>query len=307
MKFTRVPEMTYREIAEALTDTGDTFADTHVAALMDSVEEYTGIYPDWDEIPPDWLLAENMYASNFVRFADEQRFFSFWGHPLTNALLFNCFLALNTAWYRSRGKTVYALLYFPAALAGVLLSGSKTGIIICFLFLPVICWKHRKWLLLCVPVLAALYFAGAFNYIISRFANSRLTSGRLETLEEYFSGLHSEYPFRLLAGYGPRVFAAGNPLNTVREGFEFPLLMFAAEYGIVFSVVLLAGSYGYITWRCLKKKQWTIWLCYTLVFAEINTYNGYSLSSQDICILCNFAAMIMLNMLPEEKSSIHNS
>ena len=59
MKFMRVPKMTYREIAEALTDIGDTFADTHVAALMDSVEEYTGIFPDWDEIPPDWLLAES--------------------------------------------------------------------------------------------------------------------------------------------------------------------------------------------------------------------------------------------------------
>ena len=51
--------MTYHEIALALSDAGDTFADSRVTALMDSVAEYTGIFPDMDEIPPDWLLAEN--------------------------------------------------------------------------------------------------------------------------------------------------------------------------------------------------------------------------------------------------------
>ena len=76
---------------------------------------------------------------------------------------------------------------------------------------------------------------------------------------------------------------------------------------ICISAVLLIGSYGYITWRCLRQKQWSIWLCFTLFFAEINTYNGWSLRNQDVFIFCYVTAMLMLNMLPEENRTIHNS
>ena len=252
----------------------------------------------------DWLIERNMYAQDFVRFADEERFFSFWGHPLTNALLFNSFLALNTAWYKSRGKTICALFYFPVAMAGVLLSGSKTGITVCLLMLIVICWDYKKWLLLCIPIFIALYFSGAFNSIIYRFTDTSLTSGRLEALEVYFGELYSEYPFQWLFGYGSN--AVMNPelsVSDVRSGFEFPLLMAMLDHGIVFGVVLMAGSFLYISRRCLKKKQWVIWLCFTLVFAEINTYNGYTLRNQDIFTICYFVAMIMLNMITEKKAS----
>ena len=247
----------------------------------------------------DWLVSRNMYAQDFQRFVSETRFFSFWGHPLVNALLFNSFLALNAAWYHSRGKRLYALLYFPVAMAGVLFSGSKTGITVSLLLLIVIFWDHRKWLLLCIPAFTALYFTGAFNMIIDRFAHSTLTSGRVEALESYLT-FYADAPLRWLSGYGSAaVYEASNPLYPVRAGFEFPLLMSAADYGIVFSVVLIAGSYGYITWRCLKKRQWTVWLCFTLVFADINTFNGYSLRNQDVFAFCYLTAMLMLNMLPE--------
>ena len=51
--------MTYREIAAALWEAGDTQSDIKINSLMDSVQKETGIYPDWDEIPTDWLLAMN--------------------------------------------------------------------------------------------------------------------------------------------------------------------------------------------------------------------------------------------------------
>ena len=249
----------------------------------------------------DWLVERNLYAQDFIRFTNDKRFFSFWGHPLTNALLFNGFLTLNTAWYKSRGKTIRALFYYPFAMAGVLLSGSKTGITVCLLMLIVICWDYKKWLLLCIPIFAALYFSGAFNHIIYRFTHTSLTTGRLEALEMYFGKIYSEYPFQWLHGYGSNVaMIPGLSVYKVRAGFEFPLLMAALDHGIIFSVVLMAGSYLYITRRCLKKRQWVIWLCFTLFFAEVNTYNGYTLRNQDICTICYFVAMIMLNMLPDK-------
>ena len=93
---------------------------------------------------------------------------------------------------------------------------------------------------------------------------------------------------------------AGHALFPTRAGFEFPLLMTMLDHGIIFGVVLMAGSYLYISWRCFKKRQWVIWLCFTLVFAEVNTYNGYSLRNQDVFTICYFFAMLMLNMLPDK-------
>lgn len=255
----------------------------------------------------DWMISLKLFAQEIARFSNDKRFFSFWGHPLTNALLFNSFLALNAAWYKSRGKKIYALMYVPIAMTGVLLSGSKTGITVCLLLLIIICWDYKKWLLLSIPVFAALYFVGAFNSIIDRFLHTSLTSGRLEALELYFGPLYSEYPFQWFSGYGSSVVLdTAHTLYPVRAGFEFPLLMFALDYGIIFAVVLMAGSYLYISWKCFKKRQWTIWLCYTLVFAEINTYNGYALRNQDVFIFGAFVAMIILNMLPEESTKLNS-
>ena len=63
--------MTYREIAAALWETGDTLADTRVAGLMDSVEEETGLFPDWDEVPPDWLLAASGIGKRRLETAEQ--------------------------------------------------------------------------------------------------------------------------------------------------------------------------------------------------------------------------------------------
>lgn len=248
----------------------------------------------------EWLVSHGMYASEFQRMAGETRTYTFWGHPLTNTLLFNGFLALNIAWYRSRGKKIYALMYVPAAAAGVLLGGSKMGIVVFLLLVAVLCWEHKKWFLACIPVLAVLYFAGALNTIIGRFTGTTLTTDRAEGLARYFDVWYQAWPFRWLAGYGSGVALDPNhPLYDCRQGFEFSLLMFAIDYGIVFALLVMIGSWGYITWRCLRKKQWTVWLCWSLVFAELNTYNGFALRNQDVFIIGCFLAMVMLNMLPD--------
>ena len=63
--------MTYREIAALLSEDGDIFGDMRIEAIMDTVEEETGIYPDWDEIPPDWLLAENGISKRKLEKAEQ--------------------------------------------------------------------------------------------------------------------------------------------------------------------------------------------------------------------------------------------
>jgi len=248
------------------------------------------------------LSSRNIEITEYIRYSADSRFGFIWGHPLTNALLFNFFFLLNFAYFRHLQKRYPIWVFYPIALAGVLLTSSKTGIVVCLLLLVVSCWKQKKWFLLSVPVLGTLYIFGAFNKIIYRFTHTSLTTGRFEALTRFFtSSASQEYPIRFFSGYGSQaIFASVYSLYEYKGGFEFPLLMFALDYGVLFSVLFVLGTYGYVTWTILKKRQWSVWLCYSLVFAEINTYNGYALRNQDILIFCCFFTMVLLNMLPKQ-------
>ncbi|MBQ6673949.1 MAG: hypothetical protein IJM77_04960 [Spirochaetia bacterium] len=49
--------MTFHELVKALYARGCNLADVAVGRMMDEIEEETGIWPDWDETAPDWVLA----------------------------------------------------------------------------------------------------------------------------------------------------------------------------------------------------------------------------------------------------------
>ncbi len=229
-----------------------------------------------------WLENNGLSAASFTRTLKDKRFYSIWGHPLTNAVFFNSFFVLNVFWLRAARRKCPTIFFFLVTLAGVLLASSKTGITVCFLLQILMNWKHKKWLLISIPILALLYFLGAFNAIITRFTTSTLTTGRLEALRKYLpSGIE---PFRFFSGYGSNVILnSSHPLSRLRAAFEFPLLMFAHDYGILFSVIHIFGLFIYATQRFLRKKNWIPWLCWSLLFAEVNTFNAYALRSQDDC------------------------
>ena len=236
----------------------------------------------------------------------DKRFGTIWGHPLTNALLFNSFFALNIVWCEKREKEQLLPVFFLISLAGILLCSSKTGIVICFLLMLFSMRKRWKWLLLCLAVLVILYFAGAFDGLLFRFRNTSLTTGRLEYLREYFNseaGIRT-VPLHLLRGYGSNaVLLAENPAHLFRAGFEFPLIMLAFDYGIVFAVVFLGGTFAYVSWRCIRRKAWTAWIVYFILFAQINTYNGYALRNQDVCYFFSFVTLTILSLagLPDSR------
>ena len=113
---------------------------------------------------------------------------------------------------------------------------------------------YKKWLLLCIPVLVALYFMGAFDAIIARFNEQSLTTGRAENLAEYFaSGIN---PLRFFSGYGDgSILSSSSPVNQVNDAFEFPVMMYSYYYGILFSLLHIGGAFAYVTWRLLRKRR----------------------------------------------------
>ena len=251
----------------------------------------------------DWLLRNGFEADEISGYILGGRFATVWGHPLTIAMFFNIFFILNVLYRRQNGLKCPVILYFVITLAAMLLTGCRSGLVICFALLVIFCWKQKKWFLLAIPVVAILYFAGAFNLVISRFADrTLLTDDRVKELTGYFaSGLN---PLQWLTGYGSNgALRASSPVYMYNDGFEFPLMMYAYDYGIIFSLVRIFGMYGYITWRFLRKRQWLLWIGYSILFAQLNVYNGYSMRNQDICYLMDFIGMIMVNMIPEEEGS----
>ena len=251
----------------------------------------------------DWLTSNGWSAAEYIRYIDDNRFGFIWGHTLTNAIYFNAFYVLNIAWFRAYRRRCPSLLFFAVTLAGVLLSSAKFGLIVCFVLLVITHWKQKNWLLAVIPVLAVLYFAGAFNRIIYRFTHTTFSTDRLEELQGYLaSGVN---PLRFFPGYGiAKVLKSSGPVYAWRHGFEFPLLMHAYNFGILFSVLHVGGLGAFATWRFLREKNWLPWVCWGLLFAEINIYNAFALLNQDMCYFFCLFTMLMLNIPkgpPEQK------
>lgn len=223
----------------------------------------------------------------------ENRFASIWGHALTNALFFNVFFILNDCYYKAVGKKYPKLLFFFVALAGVLLTASKTAVVVLGVYFLITSYKDKRIMFVCVIGIVIFVAIGGFDTLLERFMSGPLTTGRFQAMKWYFeSGI---YPIRISHGYGTStVFSAD--VSAYRAAFEFPTFMFALDYGIIFSVIYFGSLLAYMSYRLIKWKQYTLWVGFMGLFAEINTYNGISIKSHDICFIFCLVCMLLLNM-----------
>lgn len=229
-----------------------------------------------------------------AKLVDSGRFASLWGHPLTNALFFNMFFVINDMYYRAINKKYPKLLFLIIAAGGVLLCAGKTAIVVLVCYFLVSSYKDWKLLALSAVAGVAAFALGGLDMIISRFKGGDLTTGRIPTLKKVFE--LNQYPFMVWRGYGTAAVFDYADYNWAKPAFEFPLLMHALDYGIVFSVVFIGGIFIYISYRMLKNKDYMSWIGFSLIFAQINTYNGICLRNQDIFIWFSLFAMLVLNI-----------
>ena len=228
----------------------------------------------------------------YLEYPAPWRFFSLWGHALTNALLFNMFFILNDCYYRCVGKKYPKLIYFLIALVGVLLCASKTAIVVLVLYFIASSYRN-KWIMIGSATGAVvLFLAGGFDLLIERFQTTALTSGRMERLLAYLNS--TVYPLGMKMGYGTGSVFSIDEMEFFKAGFEFPILMHAFDYGVLFAIICIGSIYVYVTYHMWKKKQYCIWIGYSLLYAEINVYNGICLRNQDIFVItCVFTMLIL--------------
>ncbi len=223
---------------------------------------------------------------------DVWRAHTIWGHALLNAVFYNAFFIINDLYFTNAKIKYPKILFFIIALAGVLLCASKTAIVVVLAYLVVSSWKNKKFLIGSGVVLVISLLAGAFNSLFERLTMFSLTSGRMDHLIGYFkSGI---YPFKFLIGYGTNsVF--DTDVVQYKAGFEFSILMSALDHGILFAIFVFLGVYIYASYQMLKRKNVQCWLGYSLLFAQLNTFNGLGLSNQDTFTwLCLFT-MLSIN------------
>lgn len=227
------------------------------------------------------------------------RYTSIWGHPLTNAVLFNLFFIVNDIYYRSIHREYPRMIFFVIALFGVLLCSGKTAIVVLGLYLIISNWKEKRWLFVYIVGFVVMYFLGIFDLIIQRFTEGPLTTGRVDALKEYFSS--GIYPFHFFSGYGTGM-TYTKPMFHLKAGFEFPPMMFSLDYGMLFAFVMFFTVFIYFSYYMIKKKEYISWMGYSLIYAQINTYNGICLRNQDICCILSIFTMIVINCMLLKKN-----
>lgn len=48
--------MTFNEIVKHMEAKGNNLAEVAIGRMMDIIEEETGIFPDWNDVAPEWVV-----------------------------------------------------------------------------------------------------------------------------------------------------------------------------------------------------------------------------------------------------------
>lgn len=241
---------------------------------------------------------------NFAYFEDSEhtRFFSLFGHPLTNAFLFNACYVLNILYNKHHKSLLPNYVWTGISLISLVCCGGKTGITVGVVITVLTYFKKWKFYLLAAFSVFIAYFSGLLDNLIYRFMHTSLTSGRATGLQNV---LLDEYiSFSFLRGYGSLMDTTyiDTPYWYVHVACEFPFVSHALRYGILFTLLLLLPPFIYITIRLWKQKRFIDWFFWCLLYAEINIYNGFS-SCLDVSFIFYFLTFILLNITAEDHKS----
>ena len=242
----------------------------------------------------------------YLNDSEHTRFFSVLGHPLTNAFLFNAFYALNILYNKYHKKLLPDYIWTVIALLSLICCGGKTGITVGLII--TICTYYRKWqfYVLTAVSIPIAYISGILDNLIYRFTKLPLTTGRASSLKLLLTD--DRISFRLFQGYGSLL---GSKYKSAEFDFisaatEFPLIGHSLHYGILFALLLLLPPFIYVTFRLCKEKRFIDWLFWCLLYAEVNTYNGFS-SRLDVSFMFYFLSFILLNIAPSPDKAAPSS
>lgn len=225
------------------------------------------------------------------------RYTSFMGHPLVTKELFIYFFIMNMAYYKKfKKQLINKYIVMVISLVGVLLTGSKSGIvliIITIVFSEIID-KKRTNLLVTLIIISITYSLGLFNNVILRFQSGSLTTGRAEGWE-YINQL-GILSAKFFSGYGENIFiqlsnVTGNSITTA--ALEYPVRILLYKYGFICTIMIISILFLYPIKCFIKRKQFYLLFLFIIKLIDVNLYNGLIFKADNMILFVLFTYFLL--------------
>jgi len=229
------------------------------------------------------------------------RYYSFLGHPLTNAWYLLMFYALNILYNRYFRKMLNEYMLALITLIGLVLCGSRTALIIgFFMFVFLNNGKHKSaYILLLSTLSAGIALTPLFqNNLMKRFMigkdNGDFSEGRNIALSWVFNN-HVKPPSFFTGdgiGYSRKItLMIGGFINS----FEYPFIMFAYDIGILGTILVYTLILFIPVLIYLKNKSYFLLIPFITISLYMNGQNGIANYTDYMGQFC-FFTMVMVNM-----------
>ena len=204
------------------------------------------------------------------------RYHFYFAHPLYTAVLVMVYYLANIlcAKYGIFTGTSYWKFHFIAAVLLLSTASKAAAALFCFGFFLFNLRLNR--FLLSAIMMLGVYFTGAMNFIIERFLREGTgSSGRNQGVMAAFrSGL---FNIHLFTGCGQNTnFKITESLGSIVTSAigEYPVLIYALSYGLLFTFILYSILFFGPIKKALNYKAYSIMICITILFIQINMFNG---------------------------------
>lgn len=210
------------------------------------------------------------------------RYYSFIGHPLTNATYFLFYLIINFSYGIKEKFITNPILIIIIGLLGLLISGSKTAILIGLVFIILMYGMggRRKIInsfLILLIILILLNTTFFKDILLTRFKTAidsgDITTGRSLLIDFLKSSSYVEKPKILALGLGVSrkvaVSLGGNILN-----FEYPLIMFLYDFGYLGTIIIYIYMILIPIIKGFLSKNFVYIVSIIAMFIMVNTNNG---------------------------------
>jgi hypothetical protein len=241
------------------------------------------------------------------------RYYSIFGHPLTNAKYFLMFFIMNSIYTKYDRPMINGFLLSALTVLGLLLSGSKTAFVLgVFLIIFLSPIKKNKWFYIMVIILTgvsllntSLFQDNLKQRFILGIESGDITSGRNELLKSLIESDIEKPPLFLGGGSGYSREVALS-LNGNIYNFEYPLIMLAYDYGIFGMLTIYFCIFIYPIVSFIKNKKYYTLILFCALALMINTNNGIAnLNSDALSSFC-FTTLILINLGSEPLKKTQN-